>query len=443
MTDTPSHDEKVAAVCDQVRALNGQSAHVDKGGVHHFVPLPGEKRFTGKKVDLKPLREVLEIDAEARVATAEPGVTFARLVEATLPHGLLPGVVPELEGITVGGAVAGCSVESMSWKLGGFHDTCLEYEVVTGDGRVLTLTPERDPLLFDMVHGSYGTLGILTKVRFRLYPAKPYVRLVYETLPSLAAFEARMRQVVGGAEHELVDGIIHAPDRCVLCLGDFVDEAPFTSSYRRLDIYYKSTATRTEDYLRTPDYLFRYDTECHWLSRTVPPLEWKPVRALLGRWFLGSTNLIRWSNRLAPLLGMKKRPDVVVDVFIPAKRFGEFSEWYERDFAYYPLWIVPYRIARPYPWIAAEHASRMEDELFIDCAIYGKPNSEPDIDWSQVLEEKTVELGGIKTLISRNHFTPDSFWRVYHRENYDAAKAALDPTGAFPHVYEKMVGRHA
>ena len=43
---------------------------------------------------------------------------------------------------------------------------------------------------------------------------------------------------------------------------------------------------------RTEDYLFRYDTECHWLTATVPPLEWKPVRRAVGRWFLGSRNLI-------------------------------------------------------------------------------------------------------------------------------------------------------
>ena len=28
-----------------------------------------------------------------------------------------------------------------------------------------------------MIHGSFGTLGILTKLTFRLVPAKPYVRV--------------------------------------------------------------------------------------------------------------------------------------------------------------------------------------------------------------------------------------------------------------------------
>ena len=110
---------------------------------------------------------MLEIDVEARLCTAEPGATFADVVRATLAHGLLPKVVPELEGITLGGAVAGCSVESMSYRYGGFHDTCLEYEVVTRRRASGVSLAGADDELFHMLHGSYGTLAILTRVTLR------------------------------------------------------------------------------------------------------------------------------------------------------------------------------------------------------------------------------------------------------------------------------------
>ena len=122
----------------------------------------------------------------------------------------------------------------------------------------------------------------------------------------------------------------------MLCLGRFVDSVPYTSSYRWLDIYYKSTLSRDEDYLTTADYYFRYDTECHWLTRTLPPLEWKPVRFALGKMVLGSTNLIRWSRRLEKVLALKRRPDVVCDVFIPARNLGAFWEWYATEFDFFP-----------------------------------------------------------------------------------------------------------
>ena len=35
----------------------------------------------------------------------------------------------------------------------------------------------------------------------------------------------------------------------------------------------EGTRARREDYLTTEEYCFRYDTECHWLTRTIPPLD--------------------------------------------------------------------------------------------------------------------------------------------------------------------------
>lgn len=436
----PSHDQIVADIAAQMRARSGRGEplHIQKGGVHHFVPLARDRRFVGRPVDVSRLNRVLEIDASARRCVAEPGITFGELVRATLAHGLIPTVVPELEGITAGGAVAGCSVESMSWRYGGFHDSCEEYELISGVGEILTVSRQRDPQLFHMMHGSYGTLAILTRLNFALVPAKRYVRLEYRTFATLDSFEAELRARVAAGDYPFIDGIVHGPDELVLCLGSFVDDAPYISDYRWLDIYYKSTRTRRDDYLTTEDYCFRYDTECHWLTRTVPPLEWKPVRFAVGKLFLGSTNLIRWSKRLAPLLSLKKRPDVVVDVFVPSRRLGEFFEWYTRGLAFYPLWLVPYRIAAPYPWIAPSHAAGFGDDLFIDCAVYGKSNGDPAIDWSQALEAKTYELGGIKTLISRNHHTPEKFWQIYDKNAYDAAKSRLDPNALFPSLYEKF-----
>jgi FAD/FMN-containing dehydrogenase len=435
------HERIVAAIAARVRAMQraGAPVHIAKGGVHHVVPLPHDRRFTGAPIDVSGLDRILAIDASAGRCVAEPGVTFAELVRATLPHGLVPAVVPELEGITLGGAVAGCSVESMSFRHGGFHDTCLEYEVVTGAGDVLTLSPERDPELFHMIHGSYGTLAILTRLTFRLVRAKPYVKLSYRRVASYPEFETELLTRARIGDYDFLDAIVHGPRTFVLCLGRFVDEAPYTSSYRGTEIYYQSTARRPEDYLTTFDYCFRYDTDCHWLTRTLPPLTWRPTRRWLGRLFLGSSKLIAWSRRLGPLLRLHRRPDVVVDVFIPARRLGDFWWWYEEHVRHYPLWVVPYRVpGGPYPWIDPAHAARMEDDLFIDCGVYGKPNRDPEIDWSQALEDKTYELGGVKTLISRNHHSRERFWQIYHRDAYDAAKRRLDPRGAFKNLYDKF-----
>src|SRR5690242_2095771 len=82
-----AHDERVASIAATVRELAQSRAPVfiDKGGVHHVVPIPGDSRFAGKRIDISSLKQVLWIDREQRLAAAEPGVTFSEILDHTLP----------------------------------------------------------------------------------------------------------------------------------------------------------------------------------------------------------------------------------------------------------------------------------------------------------------------------------------------------------------------
>jgi FAD/FMN-containing dehydrogenase len=455
-----THHAKVSAVAAQISArrvaaqtaargsgrLRSRSRSVDghvtldKREVSHFVPNPNAPRNGGAKVSIRDLGEVLHIDAEKRVAWVEPGVSFKELVTKTLRHGLVPATVPELETITVGGAISGCSVESMSHRYGGLHDSALRYEIVTGTGEIVTCSPEEDPLLFEMIHGSYGTLGVLTKVELSLVPAKPFVHMEYRRFSAWDAFHAEMRARIAARDFDFIDGIIHGRDTFVLSLGRFVESVPRTSDYRHTEIFYKSTRNKTEDDLTAPDYFFRYDTECHWLTRTVPGLESRAMRRLFGRWLLGSTNILTWSKRLRPVLKLDRNPDIIVDVFIPDEHAAEFYAWCEATFDYYPLWIVPYRPKdeKPYAWIAEKQAEKSSARMYVDFAIYGMRNKRSGADAMRLLEDKTFELGGIKTLISHNRYDRERFWSIYNEPRYRAVKARVDPDNLFRDLYEKM-----
>lgn len=437
-----THEEKIEIIAGQIKnwATAGKPLAFVKKSVPHVVPNSG-KTESNEKIYIGDLDQVIKIDAENKTCTAESGVTFFDLVRKTLPLGLIPYVVPELKGITIGGAVSGCSIEAMSYKYGGFHDSCLAYEVISANGEVLTCSREKDPEMFEMIHGSYGTLGLVTKLKFKLYPAKPFVKMTYKKFSDFDSFYKFLLERCERADYEFVDAIIHGPNSFVTCLGNMVDTAPYATSYEWLNIFYKSTLTRDEDYIKTAEYFFRYDADCHWLSKTIPVLESKPIRFLFGRFFIGSTRMIKLANRLSGLLKkIKLRPEVVVDVFIPSKKFPDFWRWYARDFNFFPLWIVPYKMVHGiYPWVSPAHAVREGENFVIDAAIYGKPNSDPNIDYSELMENKVFELGGIKTLISRNHYTPERFAQIYNLELYNRVKQKTDPKNLFGTVYERMV----
>lgn len=439
------HAAKVPAIAAQVRemAANGTHASLQKGSVSHTVPDATNPKHADRKIDVKGLTDVIEIDEQARTCVAESGVTFAKLVTETLAVGLVPKTVSELKHITIGGAVAGCSVESMSYKHGGFHDSCLAYEVVTGTGDVLTCTRDDADAakreLFEMVHGSFGTLGILTCLTFELVPAKPYVRLDYQRYADFPAFQAAIEAHFEAQEVDFLDGIIHAPDLLVLVTGTFVDAAPYTHTYLWVNgPFYQSTRRRKRDYMETRHYFFRYDADLHWITRNYH-LENPLVRFLFGPLVLGSTNVIRLSKHLGFLFEKSDRPDIVLDCFVPNAKFRDWFEWYRAEFDYWPVWIVPYKIARVYDWINPEFIDPADAraQLFIDWAIYGFQQP-PDRNYYKLLEDKLVEVKGIKTLIAKNYYDEETFWTIHHRAQYEKVKARVDPQNLFRDLYHKM-----
>ena len=179
------HEEKVSRIAKQLKERKSNAPlTLKKKAVSHQVPKLEDKRYSDEKLDISDLDEIIYVDIERHICIAEPGATFTKVVAATIKHGLAPVVVPELKTITIGGAVAGCSIESMSYKFGGFHDSCLEYEVVTAKGDILICTPDNEnQLLFQMVHGTFGTLGIIILLKFRLIPAQPFVKVTTASAP--------------------------------------------------------------------------------------------------------------------------------------------------------------------------------------------------------------------------------------------------------------------
>ncbi len=426
------HDRKVRAIARRLAERKGATPlSLRKEAVSHQVPKARDLRRRDEKVDIRDLNAIIHIDPEGRIGIAESGVTFVDLVAATLRHGLVPIVVPELKTITIGGAVSGCSIESTSFRHGGFHDTCLEYEVITARGEVLTCTPDNEnSLVFQMVHGSFGTLGILSKLAFRLMPARRFVKVTYEKHGDVASYKEAIWRRYRSRDVDFMDGIIHTPSEYVLSLGRFVDEAPYASRYDWVTPYYRTTRTRAEDYFETPDYFFRYDRGV----TNVRPRS-ALARLLFGK-LLHSSSVLRLAEKLPWLLLESRNPTITLDVFVPFSKVDEFLAWYEKEFAFFPLWCVPYRRVRDYEWVATSIYERLKDELFLDLAIYGlKPTGEKN--HHRLMEEKLFELGGIKTLIDHNYYDEEQFWRSWNRENYDRVKARVDPDGVFRDIYTK------
>src|SRR5256885_3283163 len=119
-----------------------------------------------QRLDLHDFCHVIHVDAAQGWVDVEGLCTYEDLVAGTLPHGVMPAVVPQLKTITIGGASAGVGIEATSFRHGLVHDTLLEMDVLLPHGELVTCAPgnERRDLFFGFPN-SYGTLGYALRLR--------------------------------------------------------------------------------------------------------------------------------------------------------------------------------------------------------------------------------------------------------------------------------------
>src|SRR4029434_6586852 len=100
-----------------------------------------------------------------------------------------------LKSITLGGAAAGVGIEASSFKYGLVHESMIEFDVLTGGGRILTCRPDNEHRdLFFGFPNSYGTLGYSLRLKIGAIAAKPYVELRHRRFTDADACFAALEQ---------------------------------------------------------------------------------------------------------------------------------------------------------------------------------------------------------------------------------------------------------
>ncbi len=113
--------------------------------------------------------QAVDVDDEARTATAGGGTTWGRFNDVTAAHGLATtGGIISTTGI--GGLTLGGGIGYLARGYGLSCDNLLAAEVVTADGTVLTASESEHPDLFWALRGGGGNFGVVTRFTYRLHP---------------------------------------------------------------------------------------------------------------------------------------------------------------------------------------------------------------------------------------------------------------------------------
>ncbi len=129
------------------------------------------------------LNKILEIDTRNLQVTTQPAVVVQTLQEAVAEHGLFYPVDPASRGSCyIGGNIAEGAGGLRAVKYGITKDYVLDLEVVLPTGEIIhtgarTLKNSTGYNLTQLMVGSEGTLGVVTKASLKLVPM-PNTRMV-------------------------------------------------------------------------------------------------------------------------------------------------------------------------------------------------------------------------------------------------------------------------
>jgi len=407
-------------------------------------------------LDVGGLTGVIEVDPRPAsgppVAEVQGMCTYEDLVDATLPHGLIPQVVPQLRTITLGGAVTGLGIESTSFRNGLPHESVLEMDVFTGSGEVVTVRPGDD--LFDAFPNSYGSLGYATRLRIALERVPPYVALRHLRFDDPGLLAKTIEEITQAREYagepvDGLDGVAFAPREYYLTLARWTDDpgspGAGPSDYTGQQIYYRSIQEKETDRLTIYDYLWRWDTDWFWCSgafgaqHPIVRRLW-PASRRRSDVYMRLLKLDRQfaiADRLDRRAGRPLRERVVQDIEVPVERLAEFLDWFDAEIGMRPVWLCPLVARRAWTAYPLEPAA-----TYVNVGFWGTVHVGPDAvhaPKNRAIEAKVHELGGHKSLYSEAFYDADTFDRLYNGPALAAVKRRYDPDDRLTTLYDKAV----
>lgn len=408
-----------------------------------------------KVIDTSSLSHVVHIDTDAMTCLVEPNVAMDELVDACLPLGVVPPVIMEFPGITVGGGFAGTAGESSGFKYGFFDRIVNWFEIVLPDGHVVTASRSEREDLFHGAAGSFGTLGVATLFELQLVPAQELVEMTYHPCRDLTHALETMDLVTNDPANDFVDGVQYALDRVVVVTGRLVacsspGTPTVTFSKARDNWFYlhleETAAENTLVKVCTPlkDYLFRYDRGAFWTGKYAFGFFHIPFIRLFRR-LLDSFMHTRTMYHALHQSGYASRY-IIQDLLLPRDRAEEFVTWVADNFpGLWPLWLCPLKFGENVslrPKLGdVEHISSAAGKpvQYVNIGVWGQGSRYyPEfIMQNRRLETKLRELGGIKWLYAQTFYTRDEFWEIYDAKHYEALRDKYQAR-YLPDVWDKV-----
>ncbi|PAV75789.1 hypothetical protein WR25_11732 isoform A [Diploscapter pachys] len=415
------------------------------------------------------LFEVLKLDEKNMLVEVEPNVTVREICQFLNPRGYTLAVTLEIGDATLGGLAFGVGMTTYSHKVGLYQETIEEYELVTGDAKVIRVRADNEHNdLFRCLPWSHGTLGFLVSLKLRIVPAKPYIHMKYIPCFSQNEYCDEMMRLSGALNKnekvaDFVEATIYDTDKAVIMLGKFADVDTWQKRLKVNDVcwwwkpwFYKHVEKfhpqGGEEYIPLQSYLLRHNRAIFWVLESMIPFGNHPIFRLFFGWLCPPKPAFLKFTTTNAVRNMTFTKQVFQDIVMPLGTLKDQVDTATRLFDAFPLLVYPCRIydhrRGPQGQLRSPPEKYMVPDtnyaMFNDLGVYGTPGfvkrrEKYNATYAmRSMEKFTRDVGGYSFLYADIFMTEDEFEEMFDLTLYNKVRTAYSCNGAFPTLYDKI-----
>ena len=421
---------------------NNQPLKIRKNSISNLFRYNGRNEIDSRKIDLSKFNNPLVLDLKNKTLEVEGVTTWERIVDYTLPFGLIPFVTPELKHITVGGSIVGIGIESNTHKFGFVHNSLLEADVLLSNGQIITCNAaNKYKDLFHALANSYGTLGYVLRAKIQLKPVKRFVWLTTAKFTLIDKFLKAASTATKDTSIDYVEGLAYSKTKLYLTTGKSTNTSENLKSIYTTSPFYKEISKNNRFTLPTKEYIFRYDPEWFW-NLPENPL-YLLFRAIAPKSLKNSGVYALYTKIVTPKAFQTTASDtfetLIQDWEVPMKQAKKLMDFALTtvDLSGKPLMVAFVKVPK-----SATLYPMNKNKLYLNLGSYSfakRKHNKPLYYYTKIIDEFCFKHNGIKMLYSSTFLTKKKFDKIYNGHEYDKLKQKYDPKNLLPTLFEKAV----
>jgi FAD/FMN-containing dehydrogenase len=323
--------------------------------------------------------------------TVGAGCRWNAVLPRTLADGMMPPVLPDYIGQTVGGTLSVGGIGAMSFREGAQIDHVVALRAVTGDGRIVDCSAGRHRELFEMLLAGQGQVGVIVEATLRLVAAPSTVRVYDLVYPDLDSLLTDLTTLMDDERFDQMESFI-------------IPTGPGSWLYLLEAIGFHTVAGPPDD-----------ATLLEGLGHVADQSQ------------TGDLDFLTWSSRVPT--NLPKRPNPWIDLLLPMSGAASFLEEVQATIEpvgpgdSFSLLLIPLRASR-----FTRPLFRTQDEelgLGFDTLRALPPGTDPKsaLAFNRRLYDRCRRLGGSQYPISAVRLDVED-WKAHYGEQWDRLRAA-------------------